>query len=228
MLYVQVPVATRMWGRALLLVLLTALTADGDDAQQDIDSQLKVGKSINIFSRYGYLSLSMRVVSRNDSDWVFREPTLDIFTEVDNLPMRPKRVPKKAGFQGEFYVEFCDNLDQLLQAYFRDFSFERLTKPWKAFSASWTHETIARNMGINSSFVHGEHCFVLVRLSRFRDSMVLSRLPNNVKLVRTVADEIDGIEVGDVTSVYSFIKKFGTHYIESFVTGNSLYQVNAN
>lgn len=100
MLYVQVPVATRMWGRALLLVLLTALTADGDDAQQDIDSQLKVGKSINIFSRYGYLSLSMRVVSRNDSDWVFREPTLDIFTDVDNLPMRPKRVPKKAGFQG--------------------------------------------------------------------------------------------------------------------------------
>lgn len=122
-------------------------------------------------------------------------------------------------------MEFCDNLDQLLQAYFRNFSFEKLVKPWKAFTASWSPEIIARNLGINSSFVHGDYCYVLVRLSRFRDNVSLSRLPNNVRLDETVAEEIDNIIVGDAHSVLMFIQKFGTHYIDSFVTGNSLYQV---
>lgn len=100
-----------------------------------------------------------------------------------------------------------------------------LGKPWKAFTASWSRENIARYMGINSSFVNGDYRYVLVRLLRFRDSVVLPKLPNNIRLTGNVADEIEGIEVGDVYSVVKFIQKFGTHYIESFVTGNSLYQV---
>lgn len=44
-------------------------------------------------------------------------------------------------------MEFCDNIIQLLQAYFRDFSVERLEKPWKAFTASWSKSIIARNLG---------------------------------------------------------------------------------
>lgn len=105
-------------------------------------------------------SPSFQVVSRNDTDWVFREPTLDIFTDLDSLTSRPKRVAKK-GFQGDFYVEFCDDLDQLFQAYFREFTFERLNKPWKAFTASWSKETVAKSMGINSSFVQVSSLFVL-------------------------------------------------------------------
>lgn len=73
--------------------------------------------------------------------------------------------------------------------------------------------------------MHGDYCYVLVRLSRFRDNVSLSRLPNNVRLDETVAEEIDNIKVGDAHSVLLFIQKFGTHYIDSFVTGNSLYQV---
>lgn len=44
-------------------------------------------------------------------------------------------------------MEFCDNILQLLQGYFRDFSVERLEKPWKAFTASWSRNIIARNLG---------------------------------------------------------------------------------
>jgi torso-like protein len=40
-----------------------------------------------------------------------------------------------------------------------------------------------------------------------------------------VAREIDKIQIGDVTSVIRFIRKYGSHYIESYVTGNALYQV---
>jgi len=51
-------------------------------------------------------------------------------------------------FQGDFHMEFCDNVKQLLQAYFRDFSVERLDKPWQAFTGSWSKFTLARNLGL--------------------------------------------------------------------------------
>lgn len=44
------------------------------------ESQLRLGKAINIFIRYGYLSISMKVISYNDSEtWLFKEPTKNIF-----------------------------------------------------------------------------------------------------------------------------------------------------
>ncbi|XP_044256057.1 torso-like protein [Tribolium madens] len=215
-----------MWGRAQLLVLLTALSAYGDDVQSD-DSQLRVGRSVDIFTRYGYLSLSMKVVPRNDSNFLFREPTIDVFDDLDRYVVHPVKVPKKQRrvFVGDFHMEFCDNVKQLVQAYFRDFSFERLENTWRAFTASWSPETLAKNLGINSSFVQKEHCYVLVRLARFRDSVKLSKIPNNVNLMDVVAREIDKIQVGDVSSVLKFIRKYGSHFIESYVTGNALYQV---
>ncbi|KAJ8944364.1 hypothetical protein NQ318_017681 [Aromia moschata] len=166
------------------------------------------------------------VVPRNESDWIFREPTIDIFTDLDRFATHPDRIPKKQKriFEGDFHMEFCDNIRQLVQAYFRDFNFERLDKPWRAFTSSWASETLARNLGINSSFVVKEHCYVLVRLSRFRDIVELDRIPNNINLADVVAKEIDNIKRGDVASVLMFIRKYGSHYIHSYVTGNSLYQ----
>lgn len=221
------PVAARMWGRALLLVLVMAFTVDGEGVQDTSDTQLKVGRAIDIFTRFGYLSLSMKVVPRNDSDpnWIFREPSVDVFTDLNPLIIHPRLSGKKLVFEGDFHMEFCDNLRQLLQAYFRDFTFERMQRPWRAFTASWTRDTISKHLGINSSFVQGDHCYVLVRLSRFRDTAKLTRLPNNINISEMVAREIDNVRMGDVTSVLLFIRKYGSHFINSYITGNSLYQV---
>lgn len=47
------------------------------------ESQLRIGKAINIFVRYGYLGISMRVIPYNDSyeadKWLFKEPTKSIY-----------------------------------------------------------------------------------------------------------------------------------------------------
>jgi hypothetical protein len=44
------------------------------------ESLLRVGKAINVFIRYGYLSISMKVISYNDTErWIFKEPTKNIF-----------------------------------------------------------------------------------------------------------------------------------------------------
>jgi torso-like protein len=44
------------------------------------ESLLRVGKAINVFIRYGYLSISMKVISYNDTErWIFKEPTKNVF-----------------------------------------------------------------------------------------------------------------------------------------------------
>lgn len=44
------------------------------------ESQLRAGKAINLFIRYGYLSISMKVISYNDTErWLFKEPTKNVF-----------------------------------------------------------------------------------------------------------------------------------------------------
>lgn len=215
-----------MWGRAVLLVLVSRFVVRAAEHQQ-----LHLGGAINIFSRYGYLSISMRVVPRNDSDptWIFREPTVDIFRNISLQapPVALNSVASTASsvFEGDFHMEFCDNLRQLLQAYFRDFTFERLEKPWRAFTASWSRTAMARHLGINSSFVSGQHCYVLVRVARHRDSAQLGTLPSDLELEPPVAQEMDRIVPGDPASAMEFIRSFGSHYIASYVTGNSLYQV---
>lgn len=195
-------------------------------AATTLDSELGVGKAINIFMRYGYLSICMRVVPRNDTEtWLFREPTVSVFRDVEKFEIEPKPRQPKTLFDGDFHMEFCDNLKQLLQAYFRDFSFERLERPWRAFTAGWPTDIMARNLGINSSFINGDHCYVLVRVSRFRETAKLKDLPPNISVEDVVFEAIKDSPIGDTASIADFIRKYGSHYISSYITGNSLYQV---
>jgi torso-like protein len=60
-----------------------------------------------------------------------------------------------------------------------------------------------------------------VRVARRRESAKLK----NPELEPAVAQEADKVQVGDSASVVEFVRNFGSHYIASYVTGNSLYQV---
>ena len=100
-----------MWKGTRLLLLLVALAAR---LQFSLQQKPRLGGAVNVFSRYGYLSISMRVVPRNDSDtWIFREPTLDVFRNPQPAPAKQSKAALV--FDGDFHMEFCDNVRQLLQ-----------------------------------------------------------------------------------------------------------------
>lgn len=195
-------------------------------------ADIHVGSAINIFSRYGYLSLSMRVIPRNDSDpsWIIREPSADIFSNISVKQSVKRSVASNQVFTGDFHMEFCDNVKQLLQAYFRDFYLERLDKPWQAFTGSWTRGILARYFGINVTYVTGDHSYVLIRVARHRTMAKIGDdqtdlTPDQITLHDVVAKQANLVDPGDTSSVIEFVKSFGSHYISSYVTGNSLYQV---
>ncbi|CAO1421966.1 unnamed protein product [Diamesa hyperborea] len=209
-----------------ILALTFVLTLTSKNCSGQIESQLRVGKAINVFIRYGYLSISMKVISYNDTErWLFKEPTKNVFQGIS--VQEDFEEPSKTGaFNGDFHMEFCDNKQQLFQAYFREFQIEQLESPWKAFTDGWHAEITAKKLGINSSFILGDYSYVLVRVSRFRDSAKLRKpIAPNQLIEPDVLAKIRNITVGDTVSVLQFISKYGTHYINGYVTGNSLYQV---
>ncbi|XP_071452930.1 torso-like protein [Hetaerina americana] len=221
----------------LLFYALLSAALLPSSSPQPPTTQLHAGGAINIFSRYGYLSISIRVVPRNDSEpWVFREPMVDVFRDTPPaLPIKkPPQKDRSLVFDGDFHMEFCDDVRQLMQAYFRDFSIERLSEPWRAFAGSWGRAAIARHLGLNATFVGGQHCYVLVRVARRRTIANLAipglgvYTPETVDgpvLTEPVAKEIESVHPGNAASVDKFVRSFGSHYVSSYVTGNSLYQV---
>lgn len=214
------------WLGILALAFITLFVTKECSCQSE--SLLRVGKGINVFIRYGYLSISMKVISYNDTErWIFKEPTKNIFqglSVVETVEENPK-----GGFNGDFHMEFCDNKQQLFQAYFREFHIEEMNSPWKAFTDGWHAEITAKKLGINSSYIIGDYSYVLVRVSRFRERARLQRpIAPNQLIDPDVVAKVNNITVGDTVSVLQFIQKYGTHYINSYVTGNSLYQVSRN
>lgn len=88
---------------------------------------------------------------------------------------------------------------------------------------------MARHLGLNASYVTGRHSYVLVRLARHRDAGRLQDdallTPERSQIHEAVAVQADSVTVGDAASVVEFIKSFGSHYVRSYVTGNTLFQV---
>lgn len=187
----------------------------------------------------------MKVISYNDTErWLFKEPTKTVFKVGINRTRICKFVidsnllqnvealhdvveePREGVFNGDFHMEFCDNKRQLFQAYFRDFHIELLDSPWRAFTDGWHPEIAAKKLGINSSFIYGDYCYVLVRVSKFHETeRLVPVLPANQPLENETIGKIRNVTIGDTTSAVQFMNKFGTHYIHSYTTGNSLYQV---
>ncbi len=59
-----------------------------------------------------------------------------VFQGIDALAVTTEE-NEPGSFHGDFHMEFCDNRKQLFQAYFRDFTIERLDNPWQAFTGGW-------------------------------------------------------------------------------------------
>ncbi|CAD6208740.1 GSCOCG00003547001-RA-CDS [Cotesia congregata] len=181
-----------------------------------------VGNSLNILKFHGILSLTMRVFS-SDSEWIFRQPSTKVFKQVTTAARFTKNSPV---FSGDFHIEMCENYEQLFQAYFRNFTIEGVGKPWRSFMASWEKNRIAKYFGIRESLLSEEYKYIFVRIARVRDNLKMTTPPESLEIEESILDEADNVDIEDSVSTVNFIYKYsGTHYIESYTSGDSLFQV---
>lgn len=63
-------------------------------------------------------------------------------------------------------------------------------------------------------------------MSRFREkAKLLSPIRPNQLIEPDVLEKMQNVTFGDTASALQFMQKYGTHYVNSYTTGNSLYQV---
>ena len=84
---------------------------------------------------------------------------------------------------------------------------------------------MAKHLGIKTNYITGQYCYVLVRVARHRESGRMRPVGDDVELEEEVARGTNDVIPGDEASVSHFVKSFGSHYVVSYTTGNSLYQV---
>lgn len=69
-------------------------------------------------------------------------------------------------------------------------------------------------------------CYVLVKLTKKQRSVELDSL-QGVGVKDYVTRAIEKLNVSDTSEVRRFMRSYGTHYINSYVTGDFIYQVGA-
>jgi len=180
------------------------------------------GGAIDLFYRYGFFSLSVRVVPRDDpGSWLVREPTSRVFD--DNSIARTERLGTNSFVQNPIEISLCDDIAELKEAYFRSFKAEGIAQPHKLYTGSWRTPTMAKYLGISIDVLDGDSGFVLVKLVKNSGSMDVDS--RNLRLSRGAAQAAGAVRAGDENSVLNFVMNYGSHYIRSVTIGDAIYQV---
>merc|ERR1712209_400660 len=190
-------------------------------SRQDIeDVYVPAGEAVDIFYRYGFFSLSVRVVPRDDhGSWIIREPTTKIFTPNS---IRQVKTIQSNKFDSQFQIFFCDDLSELMKHYFHDFTAEGVKEPHRLYTGSWRTPTIVKYFGLSDDTLHSDSGFVLVKLIKRRVDVKTEGVP---RMKSEPQEAFNKIRVGDEESVKDFVEDFGSHYIRSLTVGDAVYQI---
>merc|ERR1711936_64958 len=149
------------------------------------------GGAVDMFYRYGFFSLSVRVVPRDDPGrWLVREPTADIFDRQSIVISEPTGTDTFA--RQPFQISLCDDLDELLSAFFRDFKADGVEQPHKLFTGSWRLPTAAQYLGLSPQALDDSvNSYVLVKLVRNKGTKAAS---GNILLDAEAATEANKVQ----------------------------------
>merc|ERR1712215_573841 len=184
------------------------------------DIQVPAGEAVDIFYRYGFFSLSVRVVPRDDhGSWLIREPTTKVFTSNS---LRQVKQVESGRFDPQFQIFFCDDLEDLMKHYFHDFTAEGVSEAFRLYTGSWRTPTTVKYFGLSEDTLHSSSGFVLVKLLKPKVAVKTEGVP---VLKKDAAEAFAKIHVGNQDSVKSFTENYGSHYIRSLTIGDAVYQI---
>merc|ERR1739846_160345 len=184
------------------------------------DIKVPAGEAVDIFYRYGFFSLSVRVVPRDDhGSWIVREPTTKVFTPNS---LRQVKQPLANKFDSQFQIFFCDDVADLKKHYFHDFKAEGVKEPYRLYTGSWRTATTVKYFGLSEDTLNSDAGFVLVKLLKPKVAVKTKGAP---VLRPDAAQAFSNIRVGDQESVKDFAENYGSHYIRSLTIGDAVYQI---
>jgi torso-like protein len=184
-------------------------------------NSVPIGGAVDLYYRYGFFSLSIRVVPRDDPGaWLIREPTNRIL-EDNSLSVVTRHGPNSFA-QMPIEISLCDDVEELKEAYFRAFAAEGIAQPHKLYTGSWRLPTMARYLGISVDVLNDDSSFVLLKLVKNTGTQEVT---GNLRLSSGAAKAASNVRPGDEDSVLDFVQNYGSHFLQSVTVGDAIYQV---
>jgi len=207
-----------------VIVFLSSLTQSSTKtapSKHFEEALTKIGEAFNIYNRFGFLTFSFRVFPsfKNDSTWVIREPTTEIFDpEFLWVDFELHRSPP---WEGEFNIRLCANAFELLEAYFENFHIDGIDTTWKAF---FPHiPSLAEEFGVKDWQLLGNYGYAFVRVYKRSSVAVVDHKQSKLKLKDDYKAMAEKMKTN--SDLYKFTDVVGTHYLERIETGDAIYQV---
>ncbi len=116
----------------------------------------------------------------------------------------------------------CEDLNELYEAYFRDFQAEGIDQPHKLFTGSWRTPIAAKYLGLSPEVLISGSSFVLVKLVREK---VTQSITGDLRLKPEASESLRSLQTGNTEAVLEFVQHYGSHYLREITVGESIYQV---
>lgn len=124
-------------------------------------------------------------------------------------------------------LTFCPDLDCLFNVYFDGFHVELSDAPWKLLTTSRQSHFISERFGVPEMAMELGQKFVIVSYKRsVKRIKMIGNLTQLAELNPTMVEKLKCTSIGIESMVTDFITEFGSHYIDEYTVGDSVFQVN--
>ena len=123
---------------------------------------------------------------------------------------------------GLFQIFLCEDLNELYEAYFRDFQADGIDQPHKLFTGSWRTPIAAKYLGLSPEVLTSGSSFVLVKLVRDK---VTKSISGDLRLKPEADQSLRSLQTGNTEAILEFVQHYGSHFLREISVGESIYQV---
>lgn len=123
-------------------------------------------------------------------------------------------------------ITFCPDVECLFDVYFEGFQVDLADKPWKLLTTSRSQLFVSERFGIPDFAMGFGQKFVIMTFRRpVKRIKAFNNFTQIVELKPIVADKFKCMSIGVESMVIDFITEHGSHYIDEYTVGDTVFQV---
>ncbi|XP_029341248.1 torso-like protein [Acyrthosiphon pisum] len=123
-------------------------------------------------------------------------------------------------------ITFCPDLDCLFDVYFDGFRVDLTDKPWKLLTTSRSRHMVSERFGVPDIAMGFGQKFVIVSYRRpVKRIKTFDNFTQVAELKSRISDKFKCMSIGIESMVTDFIAEHGSHYIDEYTLGNTVFQV---
>lgn len=123
-------------------------------------------------------------------------------------------------------ITFCPDLDCLFDVYFDGFQVDLTDKPWKLLTTSRSRHMVSERFGVPDMAMGFGQKFVIVSYRRpVKRIKTFDNFTQVAELKPTISDKFKCMSIGIESMVTDFITEHGSHYIDEYTLGDTIFQV---